>query len=209
MPPLLLSWAFPAAARMGWLTTTVPNPTTCNGSGLAYLFRGNGTLFTPGFGRLTDQLRRQYLWAEDLTCNGINWAYRHLIKTPVNGPIILIGHSRGGRRLLKLATFLEQAGITVDLLFCIDVAFPPPVPANVRRAVHLYRSRWRLYPARPLVACPDSSSEIENIDLDQQDAPFPGTWLNHFNITGNEPLHQWIGNAVKQLQQRRDLQPAI
>lgn len=201
VPPLLLSWVFPAAARMGWLTTTVNNRSVGDAHGLAYLFRGNGTIFTPGFGRLTDSLRIQGLWTEDLTCNGLPWVKQHVMKEHGTRPIILMGHSCGGRRCLQLAALLEAVGIPIDLLICIDVAFTPPVPANVRRAVHLYRSRWRFYPARPLVPCPGGTSQIDNIDLDQPTAPFPGTWLNHFNITGSESLQLWIKHEVTQLMQ--------
>jgi len=197
MPPFLLSWAYPAASRMGWLTTTFANPKVCEAMGLAYLFRGNGAIFTPGFGRLTDQLRRQGLWAEDLTCNGLNWARQQIIKTHNNHPIVLIGHSCGGRRCLNLAAHLETIGIAVELLICIDVAFPPPVPANVHRAIHLYRSRWRLYPARPLIPSQGNVHQIDNIDLDQPTTPFPGTGLNHFNITASELLQQWIIDKVR------------
>jgi hypothetical protein len=207
IPPLLLSWAFPAAARMGWLTTSVTNPSLRDAQGLAYLFRGNGTIFTPGFGRLTDQLRTQGLWAEDLTCNGLPWAKHHLMKDHNSRPIILIGHSCGGRRCLQLAALLEVAGITIDLLICIDVAFTPPVPTNVLRAVHLFRSRWRIYPARPLIPCPGGTSQIDNFDLDQPNAPFPGTWLNHLNVTASEALQQWIKQEVTQLLQARSPRP--
>jgi len=196
MPPFLLSWAYPAASRMGWITTKAANPSPSDARGAAYLFRGNGTIFTPGFGRLTDQLRSQGLWAEDLTCNGLAWARHQIIKAPNDRPIILIGHSCGGRSCLKLAALLEAVGVTIDLLICIDVAFTSPVPANVRRAVHLYRSCWRLYPARPLVPCPGNVSPIDNIDLDQPSAPFPGAGLNHFNITSSELLQRWIVGEV-------------
>ncbi|MFT3881007.1 MAG: alpha/beta hydrolase [Gemmatales bacterium] len=208
IPPFLLSWAFPVAARMGWLTTTVTNPSLPAAHGLAYLFRGNGTIFTPGYGRLTDQLRGQGLWAEDLTCNGLSWAMRHVTKNHGSRPIILIGHSCGGRRCLRLATLLESVGISIDLLICIDVAFTQPVPTNVRKAIHLYRSQWRFYPARPLIPATGIASLIENIDLDQPHAPFPGTWLNHFNITGNEALQRWIINEVTQLLPSHVLPPS-
>lgn len=203
LPPLLLSWVYPAAARVGWLTTTVTNPCLRDAQGLVYLFRGNGTVFTPGFGRLTDRLRIQGLWAEDLTCNGLPWARQHLMKEDGSRPLILIGHSCGGRRCLQLAALLEAAGISLDLLICIDVAFTPTVPTNVRRAVHLYRSRWRIYPARPLVPCPGGTSQIDNIDLDQPHPPFPGTWLHHLNITGSDALQLWIKREVTQLVQAR------
>jgi hypothetical protein len=87
---------------------------------------------------------------------------------------------------------LERLGITVDLLICVDVAGPFPVPGNVRHAVHLYRSRWRLYPARPLRPAPGSGAVIENIDLDAADSPIRARWLHHLNITARRAVQDWI-----------------
>jgi thioesterase domain-containing protein len=114
-------------------------------------------------------------------------------------PIILAGHSRGGRRALLAASRLQQAGIAVEMLICIDVAFPPVVPGNVRRAVHLYRSRWRLYPARPLQPALDFTGAIENIDLDQPDSPIQQHWLHHLNITGSEKVQDWVVREITAL----------
>lgn len=203
MVSLLLSQVYPAAARVSWLTTTVPHRSDEPGVGHAYLFRGNGTFFTPGFGRLCDQLRTEGLGAEDLTCHGLRWAYDHITSRRSCQPLVLIGHSCGGRRCLQLASQLEHARRTVDLLIGIDVALPPRVPGNVQRAVHLFRSRWRLYPARLLQLAPGSSTLLENIDLDRPGAPCPGRWLHHLNITAAKPLHHWMVQQVLHLVQAR------
>ena len=61
------------------------------------------------------------------------------------------GHSALQKILIvHLAAFEKPLGIAVRLVVCMDVAFPPAVPANVERAIHLYRTRQRIYPARAL-----------------------------------------------------------
>src|SRR5262249_13080789 len=144
-----ISCLFLSPARLGWVTASVPNPPATRDRPVAYLFRGNGVVFTPGFGRLCDRLRAAGVWTEDLRCVGDRWACRHLVVERaagrLGGPLTLVGHSRGGRRALAAATQFDRVGIPVDLLVCVDVAFPPPVPGNVRRAVHVYRSGWRVY----------------------------------------------------------------
>jgi pimeloyl-ACP methyl ester carboxylesterase len=198
-----ITWLFPSAARLGWLTSTISNPTLSEARAIAFLFRGNGAVFTPGFGRLCDRLRAAGIWAEDLRCVGDRWMCRHLANVRAHekciAPVALIGHSRGGRRALAAAVQLEQIGVDVDLLVCIDVAFSPPVPANVRHAVHLFRSNWRLYPARPLRPLIVGTGRIENVDLDHPSAPFPGHGLHHLNITACPALTAWIANRVELL----------
>jgi pimeloyl-ACP methyl ester carboxylesterase len=113
--------------------------------------------------------------------------------------VALVGHSRGGRRALAAAERLGQAGIAVDLVVCVDVAFPPPVPENVRRAVHLYRTGWRIYPARPLRPAQGSSGQVENIDLDALGSPIPGQGLHHLNITSSPALLAWVAEQIETL----------
>lgn len=187
-------------ARLGWLTTRVPNPDPERARGVAFLLRGNATVFSRGFGVLCDTLRTAGVWAEDLRCTGDRWVRRSLLAGQGPGwprpPVALVGHSRGGRRAVAAAAFLARFDLFVDLVICVDVAFPPPVPANVGRAVHLYRSRRRLYPARPLQPAPGSPARIENVDLDSADAPFPGRGLHHLNVTASPVVQEWVARQV-------------
>ena len=65
---------------------------------------------------------------------------------------------------------LQRLGIPVSLI-CLDVAMPYEVAPNVRHAAHLYRSRRRIYPARPLRVAPGSTAQVENLDLDAEGLP--------------------------------------
>src|SRR5689334_14350943 len=72
------AWLWPAASRLGWLTTSAPNPPEAAARAAAYLLRGSGAVFSRGFGRLCDRLRTVGVWAEDLRCVGDRWACHHL-----------------------------------------------------------------------------------------------------------------------------------
>ncbi|HTU91271.1 MAG TPA: hypothetical protein VMF69_14420 [Gemmataceae bacterium] len=191
-----LLWPFPFGVRLGWLSTSASNPDPGRARGWVFLLRGNGIVFSRGFRVLCDELRRCGVWAEDLRCIGDRWACRHLRAEQQAGrlrqPIIFVGHSCGGRYSLYGAHELQKAGITVDLIVCLDVALPPPVPGNVKCALNLYRAGPRLYPARPLIAAPGSSAEITNIELNAADSPINANGLHHLNITDSPTVQALV-----------------
>jgi hypothetical protein len=195
-----LTWPFPFLVRLGWATARTPNPDPGRALGRAYFLRGNGILFSRGFGSMCAELRRAGWWAEDLRCVGDLWLRRHLGREHragrLGGPLVLVGHSCGGRSALHAARHLEPLGIAVRLVVCVDVAFAPPVPGNVGHAVHLYRSRHRIYPAAPLARVPGSQAVLENIDLDAADAPIQERWLHHLNITARPAVQAWILDRI-------------
>ncbi len=191
-----LLWPFPFGVRLGWLTAGAPNPEPGAAVGSVFLLRGNGIVFSRGFGALGGALRRLGFWTEDLRCAGDRWLCRHLRAEQkegrLRGPIVFVGHSCGGRYALYAADELRQAGIAVDAIVCLDVALPPLVPANVKSAVNLYLTRFRLYPARPLLPGPGSSAQITNIDLDAADSPIAPNGLHHLNLTDSHAVQSFV-----------------
>jgi hypothetical protein len=191
-----LLWPFSFGVRLGWLSAGVSNPEPGRVRGRVFLLRGNGIVFSRGFGILCTQLRRAGVWAEDLRCVGDRWACRHLRAEQragrLRGPIVFVGHSCGGRYSLYGAHELHAAGIGVDLIVCLDVALPPPVPANVGRAVNLYLTRDRLYPARPLVPDAGSTADIRNIDLNAVDSPVDANGLSHLNLSDSPAVQAFV-----------------
>jgi hypothetical protein len=190
------TWPFAFGVRLGWATCRTPNPEPSQARGRVYLLRGNGIVFSAGLGLLCDRFRRRHIWAEDLRCVGDRWMVRHLradhFAGRLRGPIIFIGHSCGGRYSLYAARQLQKLGVPVDLIVCLDVALPPEVPSNVKRAVNLYMSRWRLYPARPLRAACPSSTATENVDLSEATSPAGGEWLTHLTITDSNAVQSLV-----------------
>jgi hypothetical protein len=198
-----MTWPFPFLVRLGWATAAVRNPPLDEARGRVYLLRGQGAVFSRGFGTMCERLRRAGLWAEDLRCVGDLWVRRHLLGDlqagRLHGPLVLVGHSCGARYALYTARKLQEAGVGVDLLVCVDaVTFPHRVPGNVLRAIHLYRSRWRIYPAGPLRPVPGSTAVIENIDLDAAHSPVCPRGLNHLNITASPAVQEWIVQRILQ-----------
>lgn len=147
------TWPFPFGVCLSWLTASARNPAPADSVGHAFLLRGQGAVFSPGFGRLCTNLRQRDWRADDLRCVGDLRASRQLRterERTQHKAILFVGHSCGGRYAIWAAWRLFRLGITVDMIVCVDVAFPPPIPPNVLRAVHIYKSGLRLYPARPL-----------------------------------------------------------
>jgi pimeloyl-ACP methyl ester carboxylesterase len=114
--------------RLEWFTAGTPNPDPERALGRAYLLRGQGVVFSRGFGQLCGALRRAGWWAEDLRCVGGLWLWRHLRREQQSGrlqcPLVFVGHSCGGRSALDTARQLQELGIAVRLIVCVDVAFP-------------------------------------------------------------------------------------
>jgi hypothetical protein len=195
-------WPFPFLVRVGWLSTRVPNPPAESARGRVFLLRGNGIIFSPGFAALCAALRRAGWWAEDLRCVGDRWACRRLVADHkagrLRGPVVFVGHSCGGRYSLYGAEELLAAGVGVDLVVCLDVAGAPPVPGNVRRAVHLYRSRRRLYPARSLVPALGSAARVDNVDLDAPGSPVDPRWLVHVTVPARAAVRAFVLRCVEE-----------
>jgi hypothetical protein len=196
----MLTWPFPFGVRLSWLTARTPNPDPCRAVGHVYFLRGHGLVFSRGFGLMCAAMRRAGWWAEDLRGVGDLWLRRHVLREHhsgrLRGPLVMVGHSCGGRSALHVARYLQPHGITVQLILCVDVAFAPQVPANVAHAVHLYRSRRRLYPAAPLTPVEGSPGVVENVDLDAADAPLDACGLYHLNFTAQPAVQGWVLSRI-------------
>jgi Thioesterase domain len=186
----------PFLVRLGWATARVRNPDPRRVPGRVFFFRGQGILFSRGFGMMCAELRRRGVWAEDLRCRGDTWAVRQVVAEPTAGPVVFAGHSCGGRSALFAAEELSAAGVEVRLIVCIDVTLPPPVPGNVRRAINLRRTRRRLYPAMPLIPAPGANPVVENIDLDAADSPIDPRGVFHLNITSRPRVREFVVGRI-------------
>lgn len=190
----------PSLVRLGWVTARVRNPDPPRLPGRVFFFRGQGIVFSRGFGMMCAELRRRGVWAEDLRCRGDTWAIQQVVGDCPTQPVVFVGHSCGGRSVLFAAEELAAAGVEVQLLVGIDVTLPTPVPGNVRRAINLRRTLRRLYPAMPFVAAPGAGTVVENIDLDAADSPIDPRWICHLNITSRARVREYVvGRIVEAL----------
>ena len=110
----------------------------------AYLVRGIlGLIFSRGMNRLAEKLGEAGIDAKvrDFPrCDEIaDTAISEYGEAPA--PIVLIGHSMGGRCVLLMARRLQEAKIPVGLLVTVDpVHGSPSVPANVERYINIFLS---------------------------------------------------------------------
>src|SRR5262245_50464680 len=148
---LFYLFATPTPSRAG-----VPIPGQPRGR--VYLIRGQGWVFSGGWAILRDRLRAAGVSAEDVSDHDGTWVGDDVLADHragrLNGPVVFVGHSRGGRQSLRAAERLRHEGVRIELILTADVAWPPTVPANVGRAVNLYLTKHRLYPARALAPAP-------------------------------------------------------
>jgi hypothetical protein len=168
--------------------------------GRVYLIRGQGYVFSGGWRALRDRLRAEGVRAEDISDLSGGWPAEDVLADHqagrLTGPIVFVGHSRGARQSLLAAKRLGRKGITVDLIVTADVAAPSPVPANVRRAVNLYLTQNRLYPAGPLRPASGSRAIIENVALDLDDSPIDSDGLHHLNITDRPEVQDYLFRRI-------------
>jgi hypothetical protein len=206
-----LAWQIPLGSRVSWATTNAPNPDAARSPARIFLVRGTGTVFSPGFGDLCTALRRQGLWTEDLGSAGDGWVRQYLIAEKragrLQGSVVLVGHSRGGRHILETARDLQKAGITIDLLVCLDVAAPPQVPSNVHLAINLFATEHRLYPAAELKAASSSETRIENINLNSKTAPLQVSGLTHVSMTAHPAVQRYVVQRILETVQARGTGP--
>jgi len=111
-----------------------------------------------------------------------------------DGPLVLLGHSYGADDQIRVAKYLQENNITVDLLVLIDPVTPPDVPTNVKRVYCLYYSHpltdwypaWRGIPATVIDA---KKTLLENTDLRTTKVDFDTTNINHPTIDKVEGVH--------------------
>lgn len=123
-------------------TAPAAEPPPAGARARVYLFRGAlGPIFSRGMDGLGAELRQAGVPAnvyEFTRCDAIaETAMATYRQNPA--PIVLIGHSMGGRCALQFAEKLQVQDIPVSLLVTIDPAhLSPDVPLNVERFINIF-----------------------------------------------------------------------
>jgi LysM repeat protein len=185
--------ATPAQAKNA---VPAPDPAPIVPRGRVYLFRGAlGPIFSTGMDRLAEKIVRAGLPAdtyEFTICPLI--ASRAIDKYREDPqPIILIGHSMGGRCALQFSEKLQAEGIPVSLVVSIDPAhLSPSVPTNVERFINIFLSKNVLGGGdiKPVEGFP---GHYASYDLEQHDE------VSHITIDKMDDVHQQIIAKILQL----------
>ena len=110
-----------------------------------YLFRGAlGLIFSRGMDKLATRIERTGATVNvyEFTVCGLiaSTAIEEYKSNPF--PIVLMGHSMGGRCALEFSEKLKEEGIPVGLVVTIDPAhLSPSVPTNVARFINIFLSK--------------------------------------------------------------------
>jgi hypothetical protein len=164
--------------------------------GRAYLFRGAlGPIFSRGMDSLTEKIQRAGITAdvyEFTICSLIAAkAIEDYRRDPA--PIILIGHSMGGRCALLFSETLQDQGIPVSLVVTIDPAhMSPDVPPNIERFINIFLSKDVLGGGdiKPTQGFP---GHYASYDLAQHDE------VSHITIDKIDAVHQQLVAKIVQL----------
>jgi pimeloyl-ACP methyl ester carboxylesterase len=164
--------------------------------GRAYLFRGAmGLIFSRGMDRLTEKIERAGITANvyeftvcDLVAGAAIETYR---QDPA--PIILIGHSMGGRCALQFSEKLRDEGIPVSLVVSVDPAhLSPDVPLNVERFINIFLSKDVLG-GGDIKPTQGFKGHYASYDLAQHDE------VSHITIDKMDQIHQQLVAKIVQL----------
>lgn len=177
------------ATRSAAPVAVTPSPVPAAPRGRVYLFRGAlGPIFSTGMDRLAEKIVRAGLPAdtyEFTICPLIaSRAIRQYRDDPQ--PIILIGHSMGGRCALQFSEQLQEEGIPVSLVVSIDPAhLSPSVPTNVERFINIFLSKNVLGGGdiKPVAGFP---GHYASYDVEQHDE------ISHITIDKVDAIHQQL-----------------
>ncbi len=177
-------------------TPPVADPSSIQPQGRAYLFRGAlGLIFSRGMDKLADKIQRAGITAnvyEFTICDLItSTAIEDYKRNPF--PIILIGHSMGGRCALQFSEKLKDEGIPVSLVVTIDPAhLSPDVPSNVERFINIFLSKDVLG-GGDIQPSKDFPGHYASYDMAQH-----GEVL-HINIDKMDLIHQQLVSKIEQI----------
>ena len=112
------------------------------------------------------------------------------LHSPHTGPIVIMGHSMGGRLCMHLSRILKADGIPVRLVVIADSNPHVTVPENVERCVNLFVTNpLHIFHGAP-VERKSCHTQLVNADMTRVQRPDWAKPVNHFNIDANEWVHQ-------------------
>ncbi|QDU95898.1 alpha/beta fold hydrolase [Lignipirellula cremea] len=170
--------------------------------GKVLIFRGIFTVFSLGLDELTGDLQNAGYDAQIAPPSmGVIPAAtlrEEYLAMADRGPIVLVGHSMGGRLCLHVARWYQQAGIPVKLIVILDSNPLTTVPSNVERCVNLYvTNSLGVFHGSP-VRGDDPRTPIFNIDVSKIPKPQQSWSVDHFNIDDSHWMHAVVRQEIAQ-----------
>jgi hypothetical protein len=175
--------------------------TGCGRHGRVLVIRGLFNVFSLGVDDLACQLS-QLGYQVDVTPPSLaDTVALHIeheyLRDPSIGPLVIIGHSMGGRKCCEIPWTWRDADIPVKLVVILDSNPEIRVPDNVERCVNLYVTNdLGIFHGRAVV--PDQSgTELVNVDVTKVPRPPGVPSVNHFNIDDSRWIHAMVVAEVE------------
>lgn len=166
------------------------NPHSCAAPRILVL-RGLFEVFSLGMNDLAAKLRALGYDAETGS-----WSMSLLeVDCADNRPVVVVGHSFGGRACGWVSRELRQCGQRVPLIIIVDSNLVMGIPDNVDRCVHLYvTNSLGVFHGSPVYG-ESPTTQVVNWDVSKgQQSHIMG--VNHFNIDATDWVHQLIINEI-------------
>ncbi len=172
------------------------NPAPARRPGRVLIIRGLFNVFSLGLDELACQLTQLGYRVDvappsmaPIVAQQIQDEY---LRDPTSGPLVIIGHSMGGRHCCSIPWKWREHNIPVRLVVILDSNPETPVADNVQRCVNLYvtnnlgafhgQAVWGVNPR----------SDLVNMDVTKVSRPPGEPALDHFNIDDSD----WIQGMV-------------
>jgi hypothetical protein len=152
-----------------------------------FALRGVFEVFSLGMDDLAQKLR-----AQGYDATATSWSLA-LLEVDYNDdrPIVLIGHSLGGRSCGWVSRELRMSRKRVPLVIIVDANLWQAIPDNVDRCVHLHVTNpLGIFHGTP-VRGESPRTQIVNSDV-SKGQPSHLLGVNHFNIDATDSIHQRI-----------------
>ena len=118
-------------------------------------------------------------------------------RDPNSGPLVIIGHSMGGRYCCSIPWEWRRRGIPVRLVVILDSNPDVPVADNVQRCVNLYvTNNLGIFHGRPVWGV-SPHSDLVNTDVTRLRRPAGVPPIDHFNIDDLAWIHAMVVREVQ------------
>lgn len=182
--------------KMEWV-----QPTTAGSRvGTVYCIRGWKGIWSAGIDAMAKQLSEKGVTThvympEQVHALGATLVERYK-NAPDHEPICFIGHSRGVDASLIIAKQLEDAGVKVDTIVCVDSVDQTTVPANVRVCYNYWMPGvifdTNLLRGIPLQPEPGSTGQVFNYNCDKEYRSWRSWYTNHINFDDDPKIQKRI-----------------
>jgi hypothetical protein len=123
---------------------------------------------------------------------------------PNAGPMVIVGHSLGGRFCCSIPWRWRARGLSVNLAVILDSNPRMAVPDNVRRCINLYvTNQYGVFHGQDVWAV-DSRTDLVNLDMTKVDRPPGVAPVDHFSIDDSAWIQHLVIEEIDRVFRRKD-----